>query len=138
MQRLGYKITLIIMALVGLLELAISKIHIEAILIMFARQVGFYLFLFILFGILLIAILTSIKALDSSDMFKLVLSSGAACGSGIYTAYLMWKDCIEQESILFHNIQYSFILLLFGIAVYLIGTLVILGISISEHKEEKN
>lgn len=137
MQRLSYKLFLLLVVLAGALELALSGYHISAITIMFSRQIGFYLFLFILFGILLVAISTSIKDMDLSNAFKLILTSGAASISGAYTAYLMWHDFKASKSIVFSNFRTSFFLIIAGVAIYVVGSVIMLVIGLLDKREEK-
>jgi len=137
MQRLGYKVSKWLMIIMATLQLALSQIHIKAILIVFAQPVAFYLFLFILFGMLVMFTLISTKVLDKSNIFKIILSSIITCASGIYTAYLMWSDFKSYDTIAYEDIEKSLYLLLLGVVIYLIGTLVILGISLSNRKGVK-
>lgn len=138
MQRLSYKLILLLVALTGALELALSGIHIRAITIMFTRHIGFYLFLFILFGVLLIAISSSIKVMDLSNAFKLIFSSGVASFSGAYTAYLMWNNFKTSTSISINNFRTSFYLIIAGVIIYAVGTLILLGIGLLDKREEKH
>jgi hypothetical protein len=137
MQRLGYKIAKWLMIIMATLQLALSQIHIKAISIVFVQSVGFYLFLFILFGLLVMFTLFSTKSLDKSNMFKIISSSVVTGASGIYTAYLIWSDFKSNDAIVYEDIEKSLYLLLFGAAIYLIGTIVILGISLSSRKGVK-
>ena len=137
MQRLGYKISKWLMIFMAALQLALSQIHIKAISVIFAQPVAFYLFLFILFGLLVMFTLFSTKALDKSNVFKVLSVSIITGGAGICTAVLLWSDYKAYASIHFQNIDKSLYLLLSGAAVYLIGTLVILVISLLDRKEKK-
>ncbi len=137
MQRVSFKIAKWLIIFVSLLELALSKIHIKAITAMFNVTLGFYLFLFILFGLLLIFLLTSIKNLGINSIFKITLTGLISIGSAAYCIYLMWMDYKSHNNIALSDFRFSLILLIIAIAVYVLGILFVIGNGLIEHKGAK-
>jgi hypothetical protein len=138
MQRLSFKITKWLIILAAVLQLALSQIHIGAIKIMFSPQIGFYLFLFILFGLILVFLLTPLKAVNGSSIFKITLTGLAASGSAAYCIFIMWNDYKANAIIKLNDFQTSIILLLIGIAVYILGNLVLIADCLLDLREAKN
>lgn len=134
MQRVSFKIVKWLMIFVSLLELALSKIHIKAITAMFNVTLGFYLFLFILFGLLLMFLLTSLKDLSFNSIFKTALTGLISSSSAAYCIYLMWMDYKLHNNIALSDFRLSLILLITAIGVYIFGTLFIIGSRLIEHK----
>jgi hypothetical protein len=138
MQRISFKIAKWMIILMSVLQLAVSQIHIKAITVMFARPLGFYLFLFILFGMLLIFFMTSMKKIDLSLIFKLTLTDIVASGSAIYCAILMWNDFMAYETILKSSFILSMIILITGAVVYSISLIVVIINGIIDYKGAKD
>lgn len=135
MQRVNLTVTRWLMIMVAVLELAFSQIHIRAITAMFTRELGFYLFLFILFGLLLIFLLLSMKALDAGSVFRILLPGLIASASAGYCIRLMWKDYMANEVIILNDFRLSVILLAAAMGVYLSGSVVILINSLVRGRE---
>lgn len=138
MQRVSFKIAKWLMIIVSLLELALSQIHIKAITAMFHVTLGFYLFLFILFGLLLMFLLTSLKDISINSMFKIALTGFISSGSAAYCIYLMLGDYKSHNNIALSDFRLSLILLISAIGVYSLGILILIGNGLIEHKGAVN
>ncbi|UJF15716.1 hypothetical protein LZ578_00450 [Jeotgalibaca sp. MA1X17-3] len=125
-----------IMIGVAILELALSQVHIEAITLMFIREIGFFLFLFIFASLIMIAILTSFNEWSTSNALTTLLAGLAAGGSGLYTIFLILNARQSARAVPFENISTSFILLVVGVSVFLIGTVILLITAQRDHKGE--
>lgn len=123
-----------IMIGVAILELALSQVHIEAITLMFIREIGFFLFLFIFASLIMVAILTSFNEWSLSNALSALLSGLAAGGSGFYTIFLILNARQSTGAVPFENISTSFSLLVVGVSVFLIGTVILLTAALREHK----
>lgn len=137
MQRINVKIAKWLMLITAVLELAFSQVHIKAIIIMFERRLGFYLFLFILFGLLLVFLLSSMKSLDGSTIFKISATSLVASGTAFYCIMLMWKDYKANEVIKLEDFRISLFLMITGIAVYTLGSVDLVINSFFDGREAK-
>lgn len=119
----------------GLLELALSQVHILMITKLFTSYVGFYLFIFVIAGMLILFNLSSMTVDNSAKMKEFLMSSVAAIGSGGFFIYIAWTDYLEQESIVFEDIQMSVAMIAIGIVVYIVGTSAV-AVSYTLHEKE--
>lgn len=117
-------ITIFIMSITALLELAMSQVHIKTITKLFSAEVGFYLFLFIIFGLVTLFNLTTVK--QSTNNMLLILCSTIAVGVGFKYIKILLNDLKVYDNIKFIDISSSLYLAIAGIVVYGVGTLVIL------------
>ncbi len=112
-----------ILLIVGVGQLAISQIHIEAITKVFANQIGFYLFLFMIFGLTtgFNAVLIEKPLSIASLIGSAILSS---VGGFIYLRILQ-AEVVTQEQLTMGDINDSFRYVAFSIVVYLVGAILV-------------
>ena len=112
-----------IMLIVGVGHLAISQIHISAITKIFANQIGFYLFVFIIFGLT-----TGFNAILVEKPFSVVSLIGSAILSaigGFIYLRLLQADVLEQEKLAMADVSDSFQLVAVSIGIYLVGAIIV-------------
>lgn len=104
-------------------QLAGSQIHILAITKLFAREVGFYLFLFIIFGLV-----TGFNVFIL-DKKKGLLFFAFSCWVTIVAALIYMNilrtDVAAQESLAMADVQQSWMLMVISIVINLVGSLLI-------------
>ena len=117
------RIVTAILLIVGVGHLAISQIHIAAITKIFANQIGFYLFVFIIFGLT-----TGFNAVLIEKPFSvvsLIVSSILSSVGGFVYLRLLQADVLEQEKLTMADVSDSFQLVAFSIGIYLIGSIIV-------------
>lgn len=121
MKEKLFNITILLMSITAILQLAASQIHIKTITKVFVTEIGFYLFLFIIFGLVTLFNLTTIK--KSTNDFMFVLCSLVVSGVGIKYLQLLLNDYNSYDSIKFKDIYESLYMVIAGIAIYAFGTI---------------
>lgn len=116
--------TIFIISAIAVLELAMSQVHIKTITKLFTSEVGFYLFLFIISGLVTLFNLTSIK--KSKNELMLLLSSIIAVAVGIKYILILLNDYKLHDSIAFSDVNNSIYLALVGILIYGIGSIAVI------------
>lgn len=117
------RITAGILLIVGVGHLAISQIHIEAITKIFANQIGFYLFIFIIFG--LTTGFNAILIEKPFSVLSLMVSSILSSVGGFIYLRLLQADVLEQEKLAMADVSDSFQLVAASIGIYLVGSLIV-------------
>lgn len=112
-----------ILLLVGVGHLAVSQIHIAAITKIFANQIGFYLFVFVIFGLT-----TGFNAVLIEKPFSvvsLIVSSILSSVGGFVYLRLLQADVLDQENLTMADVGDSFQLVAVSIGIYLIGAIIV-------------
>lgn len=125
MKEKLFNISKLMLMAAGLLELAISQVHILMITKLFTRDVGFFLFIFILSGLMVWFNLSSMTIDDHGKFKQYILTSVIAVGSGIYFVMMTWNDYLTQESVMMEDIQASVAIILIGVVIYLVGCIAV-------------
>ena len=121
-----YKVTRMIMMFTALVQLALSQIHIEMITKLFVRDVGFYLFIFIISGLLILFNLTSMKDAASGRLgMYIVVTLMSLLSCSIFTLKV-WGDYLVQDSVLLEDIRLSLIFIIASAVIYLVGGVIVL------------
>ena len=121
-----YKVTRMIMMCTALVQLALSQIHIEMITKLFVRDVGFYLFIFIISGLLILFNLTSMKDAASGRLgMYIVVTLMSLLSCSIFTLKV-WGDYLVQDSVLLEDIRLSLIFIIASAVIYLVGGVIVL------------
>lgn len=126
------KIVAIILCITGVGQLAISFIHVEAITKIFANQIGFFLFLFIIFGLT-----TGINAVlleKPSSLISFIFSGVVAVVSGYVYLNIMQTDVARQDTLTMAEVSQSWQIVIASMAIYGIGTLILPILSWSDLK----
>ena len=104
-------------------QLAGSQIHILAITKLFAREVGFYLFLFIIFG--LVTGFNVFMLDKKKGILFFAFSSWVTAGAGFIHLNKMQADVATQEALSMADIQQSWVLVIISISICLVSSIVI-------------
>lgn len=123
MKELILKVVVWLAIINGLSELAMSQIHIVAITKLFAREIGVYLFLFIIFGLTTSFNAFSLKTWKSIILF--IATSLLASAAGFVYLNLMQADVAAQNSLSMADVQTSWQLMIASIVIYLVGLIVV-------------
>ncbi|MDC7235464.1 MAG: hypothetical protein PQJ58_19705 [Spirochaetales bacterium] len=111
---------LIYMAAIG--QLALSQVHIGIITKVFAPSVGFFLFLFVIAGL--------VTAFNSSSAASKPLIAVLGCGASLLTGVLylniVFKDIANATLLTFEEAQVSIFVSLLAMFLYLAGTVTML------------
>lgn len=125
MNTLLYRNTRSVLIATALIQLALSQIHIELITKIFIRDIGFYLFLFVIFGLLVLFNLSSMKESAAGRLGTYIIMTLATVVSGCIYAYKVWSDYLVQESVTLPDIQASMIITVACILIYLVGGIIV-------------
>ena len=117
------KIVTTILLIVGVAQLAISQIHVAAATKIFANQIGFYLFLFIIFG--LTTGFNAVLIETRRSVFLLLVSSFLGSWGGFVYLRLLQADIVLQEKLTMADVSDSFRLVSASIFVYLVGAIIV-------------
>lgn len=126
------KFAAIILCITGVGQLAISFIHVEAITKIFTNQIGFYMFLFIIFGLT-----TGINAVlleKPRSLISFIFSGIVAVASGYVYLNLMQADVARQDALTMADVSQSWQIVIASMAIYGIGTLILPILSWSDLK----
>ncbi len=126
MDSIFYKSTRMVLMITALIQLAVSQIHIEAITKLFVRDVGFFLFIFVITGLLVLFNLTSMGETTAGNLGMFSIMTVAAVTSGCVYMYKVWTDYVTQTAVVWKDIQLTFIITAVVIAVYLIGGMIVI------------
>lgn len=138
MKEKLFKVSKALIIAVSLIELAISQVHIEMITKLFTSYVGFYLFIFIIAGMLIMFNLSSMKVDDSGKVKEFILATIAAVASGGYFLMISFNDLATQESVIIEEIRLSLICIAAGMIVYALGTIAVVFSYSMDEKEERS
>ena len=117
------RITAGILLIVGVGQLAISQIHIEAITKIFANQIGFYLFLFIIFE--LTTGFNAVLVEKPLSVVSLIASAILSSLGGFIYLRLLQTEIVTQEQLTMADVSDSFRYVVFSIVVYLVGAIIV-------------
>ncbi|MCG8572798.1 MAG: hypothetical protein MJB14_21915 [Spirochaetes bacterium] len=106
---------------VALLQLALSQIHISVITKVFATHIGFYLFLFILFGLVLAFNVVTLKR--KSNMLPAVLFSIAALVSGYIYLKILYTSIGTSKVLVFDDVLVLVLFSVLSLLVYVVHSL---------------
>jgi len=120
-ESFKYKIAKYIIVAMTIMQLALSQIHIAAITKVFVLEVGFFLFLYIIFGLLITFNLMSKNNESSKFLFQTTGSIFIAVATGGYFMYLMYSDYKSNSLVELDQIQLSLILVGVGIGTYVLS-----------------
>lgn len=123
MKELLLKFAIGIVFVNALGQLAGSQIHILAITKLFARETGFYLFLFIIFG--LVTGFNVFLSDKKKGLLFFAFSSWVTAGVGFIYLKIMQADVAAQEALSMADVQQSWVLIIISIIVCLVGSVII-------------
>lgn len=125
MDSVLYKSTRLLLMATALIQLAISQIHIEMITQLFVTSIGFYLFLFIITGLLILFNLTSMSQSAGGRLGMYIATTvGALVSGGVYIMKVL-GDYQVQESVTLETIQLSVAFSIAAMAIYLVGGIIV-------------
>lgn len=109
---------------ISLIQLALSQIHIGIITKVFATDVGFFLFLFIIFGI--VVAFNSINLRSNKNMVLDIVGSIVASVAGFKFLSIVLNDLKSGNVLTFSEAKWSITFTIIGIISYSLGTIVLL------------
>ena len=124
MKERIFKISKFVIAAIAILQLAISQVHIKVITKVFASDIGFYLFLFILFGLVMTFNLSSLKR--DSKIPRYLLVTIAAIGAGLVYIIMLFSDIATGQYLTIDVALLSILVSIAAIITYFVGTAVLL------------
>lgn len=104
-------------------QLAMSQVHISAITKIFANEIGFYLFFFIIF-----CLLTGFNTFlleNRRGIFFLVLANWATAIAGIIYLQILQADIANQANLTLAEVQSSWILAIVAIIICVVNSVAI-------------
>lgn len=107
----------------GLGQLAGSQIHISAITKLFAREIGFYLFLFIIFG--LVTTFNAFLLDKKKGILFFAISCWVTAGVGAVYLNIIQTDVAAHKALSMADIQQTWVLVIVSIIILLINSLVV-------------
>lgn len=117
---------IMIMGFTALFQLAISQVHIKTITKIFSPEIGFYLFLFMIFGLVTLFNLTSIKKSRNDILFAFI--SALLVFVGVVYSRILLNNYRIHESITYNDIYFSLYMIIISMVIYGVGTITILVI----------
>lgn len=123
MKELAFKVAAGIILANGLGELALSQIHILASTKIFAGEIGVYLFLFIIFG--LVTSFNIFLLHNPRNLIFFSISSWISAGAGFVYLKILQADVAAQEALTMADVKDSWWLVIVSICICMIGSLVI-------------
>lgn len=119
-----FKISKFMISAVAMLQLAISQVHIKVITKVFDSTVGFYLFLFVLFGLVMAFNLSSMK--KESKVAAYIVTTLLAISSGIWYVMLVFKDIATGKHLTMEIARLSLIVSIVALVIFTIGSVIVL------------
>lgn len=123
MRDWAFKIATGIVLINGLGELAASQIHILTSTKVFASEIGVYLFMFIIFG--LVTAFNTFLLKKIQGMIFYIASCWVTAGSGYIYLKLLQADVAAQDALTMVDINDSWLLVVISIGICLVGSIVI-------------
>lgn len=108
----------------AIVQLALSQIHIAVITKVFEESVGFYLFLFIIFGI--IVAFNSVNLKSGKHLLLDIVGVVFASAAGIKFISQVLNDIKVSTVLTFQDAQISLLVSVITIAIYIIGLIIII------------
>lgn len=127
-----FNISKYLIFITAIAQLALSQIHIDIITKVFDPAIGFYLFLFTIFGVLMAFNSSSFKSGEKTLL--LVGGCAAAVITGILYLNVVFADIATAKLLTFEAAKTSIIAAVITIAIYVISTPVMI---ISGYNNEK-
>ena len=132
MKNIILKIIVAIVLINGIGEMALSQVHILAVTKLFVTEIGFYLFLFIIFG--LTTAFNGLLLDKPRGVILLVVSGAIASGAGFIYLRLLQADVAKQTTLMMEDVQLSAMLVTVSIVIYLGGSILISVLSWNDLK----
>jgi hypothetical protein len=119
-----FEISRVVVALVALLQLALSQIQIGVMTNVFATDIGFYYFLFVIFGLVMLANANNVKKKNNTGLLigGTILSSAA----GFKYLFILLNDVNEGHILVFSDITVALIMTIVTLVVYIVGCVCLL------------
>lgn len=124
MKEKIFNITRFIMFTVAILQLAFSQIHIAITTKIFDTTVGFYLFLYIMFGI--IVAFNSVNIKRKSNIWLSVLGCIGGSLAGLKYLIIVFNDLKGNNIITFTDVRWSVYLTIIAIVSYFFGLIILI------------
>lgn len=132
MKNIILKIIVAIVLINGIAEVALSQVHILAVTKLFVTEIGFYLFLFIIFG--LTTAFNGLLLDKPRGVVLLIVSGAIAAGAGFVYLRLLQADVAKQDALTMADVNVSAMLVAASIVIYLGGSILISVLSWNDLK----
>ncbi|GKX29420.1 hypothetical protein SH1V18_19000 [Vallitalea longa] len=116
-------ITIYVTCTMALLQLVLSQMHISVITKVFATDVGFYFFLFIIFGLVTVFNMKNVK--QSNNSILLIICSAIAIVVGIKYIHILLDDVSQGKLLTYNDIVVSLYNVIASIIIYGVGTITV-------------
>lgn len=116
-------ITIYVTCTMALLQLVLSQMHISVITKVFATDVGFYFFLFIIFGLVTVFNMKNVK--NSNNSILLIICSAIAIVVGIKYIHILLDDVSQGKLLTYNDIVGSLYNVIASIIIYGVGTVTV-------------
>ncbi|WP_058485787.1 hypothetical protein [Defluviitalea phaphyphila] len=138
MKEKLFKITIFIISAMALIQLALSHFHIKTMTKLFTPEVGFYLFLFIIFGLVTLFNASSIKKSyinrkitknkeeGKKSILLFIVSNILSVIAAIVYLRILINNYKVYDSVTYQDIYLSLYLVIAGVCVYVIGAIIVL------------
>ena len=113
-------ITIYVTCTMALLQLVLSQMHIGVITKVFATDVGFYFFLFVIFGLVTVFNMKNVK--KSNNSILLIICSAIAIVVGIKYIHILLDDVSQGKLLTYNDIVGSLYNVIASIIIYGVGT----------------
>ncbi len=137
MNTLTYRITRLVIMATALVQLALSQIHIEMITRLFVTDIGFYLFIFIIAGLLILFNLTSMAKRGSGRLGMYSVMTLVSLVSGAIFVFKAYGNFLTEESVVMETIQLSLFFIIVSMVVYLVGGAIVIIKNLGSDQDEK-
>jgi len=121
------KVFIAIIGLVAIGNLALSQVHIEIIVKVFASEIGIFFFLYILFG--LVVFMSSLglnkKQVNKGNLALFIMVTIAELAVGVKYIMLLVADAQIAQLLVMSDITHVLVISIVSLAAYFIGCVVI-------------
>jgi len=122
-----------IIVVLALGNLALSQIHIGVITQIFERLSGLVMFMFVLFGLVTLFLVTRMKD-RKSGVYRAMGSIVFTIALGSLFSYYLYNDVLTQPSVTFQTIATSFIFSIILIVFYIVALVLLIIAQIKHDK----
>lgn len=136
MNEWTFKIAKLIVLMNGLGQLALSQIHILASTKMFTKEIGFYLFFFIIFGLANGFNTFLLKKVRGLVFF--IFTSWLTAGFGYIYLRILEADVAMQDTLTMADVQNSWTMIVVAIVICLVGSIVVPLMGWKEARQGQN
>lgn len=117
------RITTYILFIVGVGQLALSQIHVTAATKIFDNQIGFYLFIFMIFG--LTTGFNAVLVEKPGSLVSLLVSGILSAVGGYIYLQILQADVLQQDQLTLAEVGDSVRMVSVSIVIYFVGSILV-------------